>query len=184
MFPRHLQELQKLTVEQFAIKKPEYWDDHLTAPGARVPVPEGSPEWALVLSKFHVGGFTKPVHSIERVQVGTSTGPRRGRGLATGGGTCMTPHIIGVVRPGCVLLCIACCGVLSCIAGLGCCAVVRQNEDLWGQYYQERRDLEKRTSLPLGNEMWLLHGTRSVNPDEICRAGFDFRCGMCCLLPS
>jgi hypothetical protein len=157
----HTQEYHKLTVEQFTIKKPEYWDDRVTAPGTRLPVAKDSPEWAMVLSKFHVGGFTKAVHSIERVQVGSST----------------TPQLWWWrLRPTCL------CGRAvrgRALRAILCCAVMRQNEDLWDKYYQERRDLEKRTSLPLGNEMWLLHGTSSTKPDEICRTGFDFRCGVC-----
>ena len=61
---RPLQEL----AEQQSVKKPEYWDDRVTSP-ARVHVAEGTPEWDFVLSKFHNGGFNKPVHAIERVQV-------------------------------------------------------------------------------------------------------------------
>ncbi len=52
------------------MKKPEYWDDRVTTSGARVAVVKDSPEWIFVLSKFHVGGFSKPVLNIERVQVG------------------------------------------------------------------------------------------------------------------
>jgi hypothetical protein len=51
-----------------------------------------------------------------------------------------------------------------------------QNDDLWDKYYCERRDLEKRTGLSLGNELWLMHGTSATDPDIICKSsGFDFR---------
>ncbi len=59
-----------LKMERFSVKMPGYWDDSVASP-ARVQVGKGTPEWAFVLSKFHNGGFAKPVLSIERVQVST-----------------------------------------------------------------------------------------------------------------
>jgi hypothetical protein len=65
---RRGQDFHGLTLDQFSVKKPEYWDDSVASP-ARVRVAKGTPEWALVTSKFHVNGFNKPIIGIERVQV-------------------------------------------------------------------------------------------------------------------
>ena len=62
------QDFHGLTLDQFSVKKPEYWDDSVASP-ARVHVAKDTPEWALVTSKFHVNGFNKPIIGIERVQV-------------------------------------------------------------------------------------------------------------------
>ena len=57
-----------------------------------------------------------------------------------------------------------------------CAGAGGQNDDLWDKYYCERRDLEKRTGLALGNELWLMHGTSATDPNVICTSsGFDFR---------
>lgn len=62
------QEFHGLTLDQFSVKKPDYWDDSIASP-ERVSVAQDSPEWVFVSSKFHVNGFRKPIIRIERVQV-------------------------------------------------------------------------------------------------------------------
>ena len=77
-------------------------------------------------------------------------------------------------------MCLGCTGAAaSLVCGqhlkLPAAPVCTQNDDLWEKYFNERRAVEKRTGVMLGNEQWLMHGSGATSPAQIYTTnGFDW----------